>query len=180
MRGFLPLLLLFVFVPLAELYLLIELGSVLGGLSTIALCLFTAALGAWLVRAQGFQTLTRAQNNLSDGQLPAVEMFEGIFIVVAGVLLLVPGLITDLIGFACLIPPLRRFLIHRVMSRRNVSGSFSNIKIDRGIPRPGADPSSSARRGGSNTIDAEFERVHPKTESDVDEIRDDNNRDQNS
>lgn len=158
MRGFLPLLLLFVFVPLAELYLLIEIGSVLGGLTTIALCLFTAALGAWLVRTQGFQTISRAQSNLAEGQIPAVEMFEGLFIVFAGLLLLVPGLVTDMIGFACLIPPLRRLLIKRFMKRGDFASKVASIKV--GSPNVGSGhPSSST----SNTIEAEFERIDTST-----------------
>jgi len=156
MRGFLPLLLLFVFVPLAELYLLIEVGGVLGGFTTIGLCLFTAALGAWLVRTQGFQTLNRAQTNMSEGRVPALEMFEGAFIVVAGVLLLVPGLITDLIGFACLVPPLRRLFITRFLSRTGVSSVVSTVSADNS--NDGAEGSRSPR-GNPSVIDADFERM---------------------
>jgi len=157
MRGFLPLLLLFVFVPLMELYLLIELGSVLGGLTTIGLCLFTAALGAWLVRTQGFQTLNRAQTNMSEGRVPAVEMFEGAFIVIAGVLLLVPGLITDLIGFACLVPPLRRLFIKRFLNRTGVSSVVSTVSGNKST-------GSGSPADSTSVIDADFERMDENNE----------------
>jgi UPF0716 protein FxsA len=105
------LLILFVTVPLAEIYVLIEVGSVVGALPTIGLCLFTAALGSLLIRLQGVATLGRVQRSLEARELPAVPLLEGLFLLIAGLMLLTPGFVTDLVGFACLVPPLRQALI---------------------------------------------------------------------
>ncbi|NKB63802.1 MAG: exlusion protein FxsA [Gammaproteobacteria bacterium] len=117
--------LLFLVVPIIEIYLLIEVGSQIGSLFTIFLILFTAGLGAFLVRAQGFSTFARVQMQLAKGESPAVEVMEGICLFVAGALLLTPGFFTDAIGFLCLTPPLRRLMINSVIRRglqRNAGG----------------------------------------------------------
>ncbi len=103
---------LFLVVPLLELYVLIEVGAGIGGLTTIALCLLTAAIGGILVRLQGLQTLFVAQRQLACGQLPAEAGLHGILIAAAGVLLLLPGFVTDAVGFILLIPAMRRLVIH--------------------------------------------------------------------
>lgn len=113
------LLLLFVTIPLVELYFLIQVGSLIGALPTIVLCVLTAAVGAMLVRAQGFSTLTRAQANLDRGELPAIPLLEGAVLLVSGALLLTPGIVTDLLGLACLIPPLRQHIIRRFLERHS-------------------------------------------------------------
>lgn len=112
--------LLFVGVPLVELYILIQVGQVVGALATIALCILTAALGAGLIRLQGLQTLMRARRNLDQGMAPAMEMLEGVALAVAGGLLLTPGFATDVLGFALLIPPLRRLAIRSALGRMRV------------------------------------------------------------
>ncbi|MGI9310252.1 MAG: FxsA family protein [bacterium] len=106
---------LFLAVPLVEIYLLIQVGGVVGAGLTIVLVVATALLGAALVRAQGFSTWARVQSQLARGEVPAMEMFEGMVLFVAGALLLTPGFFTDAIGFACLVPPLRRRLIARAI-----------------------------------------------------------------
>ena len=105
------LLLAFLVVPLAEIYLLIEVGSVVGAVATIGLVVFTAVVGAALMRAQGLATLFRARSSMAKGEVPALELMEGAVILVAGALLLTPGFITDAAGFVCLVPSLRRRLI---------------------------------------------------------------------
>jgi UPF0716 protein FxsA len=102
------LLLVFLLVPLGEIYVLIKVGSIVGALPTVALVVFTAVLGAALMRAQGFSTLARVQASLDRGELPATELVEGALILLAGALLLTPGFITDTVGFVCLVPPWRR------------------------------------------------------------------------
>ncbi len=109
--------LIFLAVPLLEIYLLIEVGSMLGAGTTIFLVVFTAVLGAFLVRTQGFSTLSRAQIQLARAQMPTIEIIEGLFLFVAGALLLTPGFFTDSIGFIFLIPPLRRLIIHTIIKR---------------------------------------------------------------
>lgn len=114
------LLLLFLLVPLVEIYILIEVGRVIGALPTIGLCVLTAVIGAALLRMQGFQTLRRAQDNLARGEIPAIEMFEGIALAFGGALLLTPGFATDAVGFLCLIPWSRRALIRAALRRMDV------------------------------------------------------------
>ena len=115
---FLFLLTLFIFMPIAEIAVLISVGGEIGLGSTILLVIATAVLGAWLVRNQGFQTLQKLRGEIEQGRLPAMELAEGFAILVAGALLLTPGFITDTIGFICLTPPLRKTFIRWVPSLR--------------------------------------------------------------
>ena len=110
--------LLFIAVPLVEIYLLLHVGGMIGAVPTIGLVVLTAAAGAALVRAQGFSTILLVRRSLEAGEVPAVAIIEGIFLLVAGALLLTPGFLTDAIGFGCLIPPLRRALILRFVETR--------------------------------------------------------------
>lgn len=105
--------LLFITIPLLELYVLIEVGSGIGGIATIALCLLTAALGGALIRVQGLNTLVDAQRRMAHGELPADHGFHGLLLALAGLLLFTPGFITDTIGFLLLVPPLRQLLINK-------------------------------------------------------------------
>lgn len=110
----------FLLVPLLEIYLLLEVGGVIGVGWTIFAVVFTAIVGAALVRMQGFSTLNRIRTQMDQGQLPAVELFEGVFLLVAGALLLTPGFFTDAVGFACLTPPFRRGVIHYLIRRGTI------------------------------------------------------------
>jgi len=122
--------LLFITVPLLELYLLIEVGSGIGGFATIALCLFTAALGGLLIRWQGMSTLIDAQKSMARGEIPADHGFHGLLLALAGLMLFLPGLITDTIGFLLLVPPLRQLIINRVLPIRQISGKQRSDIID--------------------------------------------------
>ncbi len=122
-------LLLFIGIPLVELYLLIEVGSVIGALPTIGLSLLTAAIGGYLVRVQGLGVLMRVRHMLEQGEMPALEMLDGAVLLAAGFALLLPGFVTDAVGFLLLIPPLRHALIKRYMhvvpvSQRGSSSRF--------------------------------------------------------
>jgi UPF0716 protein FxsA len=114
------LLLIFVIIPLIELYLLISVGSEIGALNTIGFSLLTAFIGGYLVRMQGFSTALRIHESSSRGELPAVEMIEGAILLLCGIMLLLPGFVTDAIGFLLLIPPLRRGLIINRLRRSGV------------------------------------------------------------
>ena len=138
------LLLLFVAVPLAEIYLLLEIGGIIGAVPATGLVVLTAVIGAALVRAQGFSTIMRIRKNLDAGEIPAVAIIEGAFLLIAGALLLTPGFLTDAIGFGCLVPPLRRALIVRFIETRVVR------------PHAPFDPAGPRRRG--HVIEGEFER----------------------
>jgi UPF0716 protein FxsA len=108
---------LFLTVPLIEIYLLIKVGSVLGALPTVALVILTAVIGAALLRMQGFVTMQRVRQSMARGEIPALEMLEGVVLLICGALLLTPGFFTDTIGFLGLIPPLRRGLILWLIDR---------------------------------------------------------------
>ena len=111
------LLLLFIVVPAVELILLIEIGQLVGTLPTIALIIFTGVLGAFLARRQGVRVLARMRTELQAGQLPANSIFDGVIILVAGAFLMTPGILTDTVGFLCLIPASRRLIKRLVWSR---------------------------------------------------------------
>ena len=112
------LLVLFLVVPLTEIYILIEVGSEIGAIATIGLVVLTAIVGTALMRTQGLATLFRARSAMAKGEVPALEMLEGAVILIAGALLLTPGFITDAAGFACLVPSIRRRLVLAVVSLR--------------------------------------------------------------
>jgi len=103
--------------PLTEIYILIQVGSAIGALSTVGLCVLTAALGTLLLREQGIQTLQRVQAKLDRGEMPAVDVIEGLILLVAGILLLTPGFVTDIAGFLCLIPAFRTGVAGRLLIR---------------------------------------------------------------
>ncbi|MEJ2691872.1 MAG: FxsA family protein [Candidatus Thiodiazotropha sp.] len=111
MNPLLIFLLLFVGIPLTELYFLIKIGAQIGAFSTIFLTIFTALLGGYMVRRQGFATLMRVRELMERGEMPAIEVMEGAILLVCGVLLLLPGFITDGVGFLFLVPPVRRWLL---------------------------------------------------------------------
>lgn len=119
--NLLPLLVLvFIAIPLVELYVLIQVGAVIGVLPTIGLCVFTAVAGAALIRHQGVSTLMRVRASMDRGELPANELIEGVLLLVAGASLLTPGFVTDCIGFILLIPPVRRGIARRFIESRSV------------------------------------------------------------
>lgn len=108
--------LLFLLVPLAEIYVLIEVGEVIGAAWTIFAVIATAIIGAVLLRQQGFSTLQRAQLSMAQGQIPATALFEGVMLLFSGALLLTPGFLTDTVGFALLVPVVRQSIIKRVIA----------------------------------------------------------------
>lgn len=110
MNPFQILLLFFLTVPFVEIYVLLKVGALVGAMPTVLMVVFTAVLGAWLLRQQGFATWGRFQQSMAQGQAPVLEIIEGPMLLVGGALLLTPGFFTDIMGFACLIPALRRKL----------------------------------------------------------------------
>ncbi|MBQ0719415.1 MAG: FxsA family protein [Gammaproteobacteria bacterium] len=114
------LLLVFIVVPIVEMWLLIQVGGVIGALPTIASVLLTAMIGLALLRRQGLSTLLRVNQRMESGELPAQEMLEGIVLAVSGALLLTPGFFTDAIGFAGLTPVIRQWLVRRLVGRVKV------------------------------------------------------------
>jgi UPF0716 protein FxsA len=97
----------FTLIPFCEIYLLIKIGNYLGAFNTILVVIITGFLGAYLARLQGIKTMMRVRESLNRGELPAEEMLDALLIFVAGIVLLTPGLITDVAGIAILIPNTR-------------------------------------------------------------------------
>jgi UPF0716 protein FxsA len=127
----LVLLTIFVVAPLVELYVLIEVGTVIGAIPTIALSVFTAVLGGMLVRLQGLSVLFRVRESLEREEVPALEMLEGALLLIAGVLLLLPGFITDVLGFLLLISPLRRRVLIGWLKRQGALTPAGPVSTDR-------------------------------------------------
>lgn len=141
--AYLLLILLFA-LPLFEIWLLIKVGGWLGAIPTIGLVVFTAVLGVLVLRWQGFGILNRVRTMMARGELPALEMLEGMMLVFSGVLLLAPGFFTDTIGLLLLIPPLRRRMVFWLLAR--------SVVVRPTPPGPGDD------RQGPRTIEGEFWR----------------------
>ncbi|MFP4589183.1 MAG: FxsA family protein [Candidatus Bipolaricaulota bacterium] len=135
---FLRLLLLFTLIPLLELYLLIRVGTLVGVWPTVGLVFFTGVVGAYLARREGLSVLNRIRSKVRTGKTPTDELLQAAVVLVAGALLLTPGLLTDLLGFAGLIPQTRRLIAKKgwkVLKRRWLS-QFQNSntsKYDRDV-----------------------------------------------
>lgn len=123
------LLLLFILLPMVELALLLLIAQHTSALFTLGLIVVTGVIGAWLARREGTQCLSRIQKELSQGQLPGDSLVDALMILVAGAVLITPGVITDILGFSLLVPPIRvvlkRLVIARFKHRIVVSGSSS-------------------------------------------------------
>jgi UPF0716 protein FxsA len=120
-----PLLLAFVLLPFLELMLLIRIGRVVGVGSTLALLVLTGLLGAWLAKRQGRKVLEAWQASLAAGQVPEEGVLGGVLVLVGGLLLVTPGVLTDVLGLFCLLPPTRKLIalrLGRYLSRQVVSG----------------------------------------------------------
>ena len=139
----------FFLVPLIEMVVLIEVGSQIGALSTVALVVLTAVVGVWLLRLEGISTLMRVQEKMNRGEIPETELLEGIMLIFGGALLLTPGFVTDTAGFVCLIPMLRRPLASRIIK----STGFRSMRM------PGR-----SSPGEGNTIDGEFYEDRPSNQ----------------
>lgn len=138
------LLLLFIVVPLAELALLIEIGKRVGTLPTVGLIVGTGILGAYLARRQGLGILRRMREETAAGRIPAGSVVDGVLVLVAGAVLMTPGVLTDAFGFFCLVPAGRRFLKTRL--RRWFEGAVQSGKVKVSLNVTGFAGPSAVRR----------------------------------
>lgn len=146
--------LLFIVIPLLELYLIIKVGGYIGAFWTVMIVIITAVIGVNLLRMQGFNTLRRAQQNMEQGVMPAMEMMEGIVLAVGGALLITPGFLTDTLGFICLIPFTRQGLIRAFIKRGSVQmHGFHGHSSYHSHSSGHAD-----REGRGRTLEGEFHR----------------------
>ncbi len=109
--------LLFLVVPLVELYLIIQVGELIGALNTIAVLILMGIVGGWLMKREGVGVLRRVRTQLQRGQVPARELVDGFLILFGGALMLAPGFLTDLLGLSLLVPPLRA-MVRATLARR--------------------------------------------------------------
>lgn len=116
---------LLVAVPLIEVFLFAEVGEAIGGWLTVGLVVLTAAAGMMMVRFQGMTVLERARRAMEREEPPVAEVAEGLGLLAAGVLLLVPGFFTDAVGFALLVPPLRMLILRAAWASLQRRGRFT-------------------------------------------------------
>lgn len=121
--------LLFTLVPLIELYVLIRLGGLIGVVPTLGLVVATGAAGAWLARREGFRSWQAVQAELAAGRLPATEMLHALLVLIAGVLLVTPGVFTDAAGLLMLLRPVRAAMIRRTQRRLAAIVQESDVRI---------------------------------------------------
>ena len=107
----------FVVVTLAEIYVLVSVGDAIGAWSTILLVIITALIGSTLLKQQGWSIMAKAQQSIAEGRTPALEILEGVVILVSGVLLLTPGFITDGLGLLGLMPWSRSYFINHILEK---------------------------------------------------------------
>ena len=113
----LRLFLLFTLVPLVELMLLIRIGGLIGLFPTLLLVMATGAAGAWLARAEGLRSWMAVQSELAEGRIPGEELVHGMLVLIAGIVLVTPGVLTDIAGLILLVRPIRQSLIRRIRER---------------------------------------------------------------
>ena len=142
-------------VPIAEIAVFIEAGERFGLWPTMGMVVLTAVLGTTLLRHQGLQTVARVQNSLDRGEVPVDELFAGICLMAAGLLLLIPGFLTDSVGFALLVPGIRNILAGSILQALSRRGAF---RMD------GRFSTGETRDGNRSTtiIDGDFTEVQEK------------------
>lgn len=136
----------FLLIPIVEIAVFIQVGGAIGLWPTVALVIATAVAGTALLRSQGFAVLGRARESLARNELPVAEVFDGLCLLVAGILLLTPGFVTDTLGLLLFVPPIRIWLRNNVLDRLIRAG---NLHVHAG---PG-------RRHGPTILEGEFQEV---------------------
>jgi len=129
------LVLLFLVVPIVELYVIIQVGQEIGALNTIGLLLVISVVGAWLAKREGTGVWRRLNQQVNAGKVPGAELLDAFLILLAGALLLTPGFLTDILAIVLLIPPTRA-LVRRVLRRR----FLGKVEVFRGSASPARPP----------------------------------------
>ena len=130
-----PFFIIFIIVPLSEIIVFMSVSDKIGLGLALLMALFTAVLGGFIVKYQGIQTITTAQNALKQGSIPSKELFDGLCIVAAGATLITPGFITDIIGFSLLVPAIRNILRKKLAAsgKFHATGFSSEYEQDQDI-----------------------------------------------
>lgn len=113
---FARLLIIFIFVPLVELYILIKVGKILGTGNTILIVILTGILGATFAKSQGIGIISKIRNSLNQMKIPENELIQGLMILAGGIMLITPGFLTDLLGFSLILPFTRKFYTSLLIS----------------------------------------------------------------
>jgi len=150
---------LFLIVPIVEIYVIVQVGQEIGALPTIALLLIESAIGAWLVKREGYRAWAALKGAVETGRLPSSELADAALVLVGGTLLLTPGFVTDVFGFFLILPPTRRLA-------RRALGWFVARRAARlvGVRMP-----TTRTTGGSSasrTVPGEVVRDEPPTDDD--------------
>ncbi|MFC5531256.1 FxsA family protein [Cohnella yongneupensis] len=122
------LLALIIIFPGVELWGIIEMGKKIGGWSTLGLLVLSGLLGAWLAQLEGRKVLLQAQRQMQSGQIPGMSLLDGICVLIGGVLLIIPGFVSDAIGLTMILPftrPLYRLFLYRWLERKLRKGTFT-------------------------------------------------------
>lgn len=136
---------LFIVMPLVEIYVLVQVGQVIGAWWTILLLVADSLIGTWLIRREGARAWSALRTALDSGRMPARELADGALILIGGTLMLSPGFVTDVFGILLILPvtrPVFRRVLTRVVSARLVAGASA-----RNARRPGPGPEGSVVRG---------------------------------
>lgn len=134
----LALLFIFIVVPLAELYVILKVGDVIGVLPTVAILVADSMLGAFLLKSQGRAVWRRFQETMATGRMPHREVIDGVAVIFGGAFLLTPGFLTDIVGVLLLLPPTRSLLI-RIFGRTALRGMAARFVVRGPGRRPGPD-----------------------------------------
>lgn len=123
----LKLILLFTIIPLLELTLLIKLSNYFGIIVTLSLVTFTGIVGATLAKKQGSSVIKKINNHLAQGEMPTDSLVDGLLVLIGGVMLITPGLLTDIGGFSCIIPFTRSKI--KVLTKNRLSKLITNSRV---------------------------------------------------
>ena len=119
-------------IPAIEIYLMIKVGGVIGALNTIILIFFTAVTGVYFARMAGLSTLRSGFNQILKNEMPIYEIISGAALAFAALLLILPGFLTDFVGFLLIIPVTRKFIISSISSKFNKKKFHNNLDIVEG------------------------------------------------
>ncbi|TWA69072.1 UPF0716 protein FxsA [Azospirillum brasilense] len=160
-----PLLLLFLLLPIAEIATFIEVGDWIGAGPTVGLVVLSAILGSVLIRWQGLSVLKRAQASAERGESPVGAVFEGFCVVVAGLLLIIPGFLTDIVGLLLFVRPIRNALGRWLFDRMKGVASYQMGGRMGGRTWSSSGPAGSqggpANRPPPGVIDVDYQEVDP-------------------
>jgi UPF0716 protein FxsA len=151
------LIVIFIVVPLAELYVILRLGDAIGWFPTLAILVLDSILGSWLLKSQGRAVWRRFNETLREGGIPHREVIDGVLVIFGGAFLITPGFLTDIVGLLLLIPPTRRMFRRLVVSR--LGGRVVVAGVERAGRRRRVEPDGDWVEGTASDIDSEPRRL---------------------